>query len=721
MLSREQRSQERTQPRVSIPPLTLAPVPPVQQLRTPAPAWPWLYTTVLGNGHLLVCLDEAGSIAQLFYPYIDAGPHIRTFLTGIQVKEVVQTGVPELRTSETHQQTQAFDAETITGKSEDAVSWLAGEEWVHELRHIDGAAVVQCISVNTTAGVRVEQIMTVHHNQDLFMNDIKVMNLRSSPVICKFVTYAGFDIDYRRSGTTCYFNIETSMLAFFSFDRYISIICDAPVDGFGCDKSSLDELDYIFQDASTGTFNGREYAVGQVSGATSHNFGRIDPGNSAAHRMHMCFGNSLDKVVTLTSSVVRAKPDIGDTTAWWRRQYAYAQLGTGSTAVKNVYDRSLITLRLLTDSGTGGIIAAPECDPDFRSCGGYGPCWPRDGAFIGYALDSIGQYDHARAFYDWALRVQSESGVWYQRYYVNGQLAPTWGLVQFDETGAVVWAISRHVQLTGDISYGQKAFSQLNRACEYMQGALDRETGLAPITKDIWEERDGISTYACASTWAGFHELSALASMLGKSSEAERWASAAAKLKAAMETHLWDASLGRFLRGLKSRIYPQDIGRLRSEPGFSDADILETEVVGKRRYFRRRDPTVDASILGLSIPYGVFSPNDPRIMATAEAISSHLTSPVGGIRRYEHDPYRGGNPWVICALWLGLQDLAAGQKERALELYHWVLEHRTSLDLLPEQVDRTTGKPCWVVPLGWSHAMFILATQALAAQELLPQ
>ncbi|HEV7235967.1 MAG TPA: hypothetical protein VGN15_07290, partial [Ktedonobacteraceae bacterium] len=64
-------------------------------------------------------------------------------------------------------------------------------------------------------------------------------------------------------------------------------------------------------------------------------------------------------------------------------------------------------------------------------------------------------------------------------------------------------------------------------------------------------------------------------------------------------------------------------------------------------------------------------------------------------------------------LWLALQDMGSGQQARALHLYSWVLEHRTSLDLLPEQVDRTTGEPCWVVPLGWSHAMFILATLAL--------
>jgi glucoamylase len=569
--------------------------------------------------------------------------------------------------------------------------------------------------------VQIEQSMAVHPNHDVFMSDIKVTNLRSTAIVCNLIIYSGFDINYQKSGCTCFFDIESSMLTFFSFDRYISMTCDAPVNGFACDKTGIGKLDPVFQDAGAGIFNSREYAVGQVSGAFSHDFGQIQAGETASHRMNMCFARSLEELSKLSSSVDETRPSIEEAIAWWRAQYGDSQLGSGSQVVRNVYDCSLITLRLLTDSGTGGIIAAPECDPDFRSSGGYGLCWPRDGAFIGYTLDSIGQHDHARSFYDWALRVQSEAGVWYQRYYVNGQLAPTWGLVQFDETGAIVWSICRHIRFTGDTAYGHKVFPQLVRACDYMQAKLDPETGLAPLTKDIWEERDGISTYACASTWAGFQELSKLAFRLGKVTEAERWASAATGLKVAIETQLWDASHERFLRGLKTRIHSYEIERLYSKLGFSESDILEIEFAGRPRFFQYRDATVDASILGLSIPFGVFAPDDPRMLATAEAVAKHLASPVGGIRRYQDDAYRGGNPWVICTLWLALQDLASGQKERASKLYNWVLEHRTHLDLLPEQVDRTTGEPCWVVPLGWSHAMFILISHALAEQGLLPQ
>jgi GH15 family glucan-1,4-alpha-glucosidase len=170
-------------------------------------------------------------------------------------------------------------------------------------------------------------------------------------------------------------------------------------------------------------------------------------------------------------------------------------------------------------------------------------------------------------------------------------------------------------------------------------------------------------------------------------------------LKEAIEKHLWSPSERRFLRGLKTQAIPSS---------------------GEQaRYMLLSDTTVDISILGLSIPFGVFPASDPRMQATAEAISKHLTSPVGGIYRYPGDTYRGGNPWIIGTLWLALQYIESGQGKKGSLLYNWALEHRTALDLFPEQIDRMKDKPCWVNPLGWSHAMFLLATEEAMQHDLL--
>ena len=59
---------------------------------------------------------------------------------------------------------------------------------------------------------------------------------------------------------------------------------------------------------------------------------------------------------------------------------------------------------------------------------------------------------------------------------------------------------------------------------------------------------------------------------------------------------------------------------------------------------------------------------------------------------------------------LGLAKRLLGDEaglQRALE---YALARETELGLLSEQVTRT-GDPAWVVPLGWSHAMLVLAAR----------
>src|SRR5207302_1131625 len=48
--------------------------------------------------------------------------------------------------------------------------------------------------------------------------------------------------------------------------------------------------------------------------------------------------------------------------------------------------RSLLVCEVVADRATGGIIAAPEFDPHFTRCGGYGFVWGRDLAFTCLAL-----------------------------------------------------------------------------------------------------------------------------------------------------------------------------------------------------------------------------------------------------------------------------------------------------------------------------------------------
>jgi GH15 family glucan-1,4-alpha-glucosidase len=63
-------------------------------------------------------------------------------------------------------------------------------------------------------------------------------------------------------------------------------------------------------------------------------------------------------------------------------------------------------------------------------------------------------------------------------------------------------------------------------------------------------------------------------------------------------------------------------------------------------------PAVDASLIGLAIPYGVIALDDPLMLKTIEHIESTILHE-NGLHRYAKDSYFGGGAWVLLTAWLG--------------------------------------------------------------------
>ena len=91
-----------------------------------------------------------------------------------------------------------------------------------------------------------------------------------------------------------------------------------------------------------------------------------------------------------------------------------------------------------------------------------------------------------------------------------------------------------------------------------------------------------------------------------------------------------------------------------------------------------------------------------------------LRTYTGGYIRFEQDNYmHGANPWPIATLWMALYYAKVGDKKGLKDCIKFVLKTATELGFLGEQVDNQTMRTNWVIGLGWSHAMFILAIDAL--------
>lgn len=364
---------------------------------------------------------------------------------------------------------------------------------------------------------------------------------------------------------------------------------------------------------------------------------------------------------------------------------------------------AMLAVDSMTDA-SGAVLAGPEVDPDFLRSGGYGFVWSRDLAMIVRAMLAAGRTEPAAAALRWLAATQGPDGIWPQRQWTDGSPAACWG-VQLDETGAVLHAFGVAHDLLGDAGLDVELWPAMQAGADALVRFRDRVTGLPLPSVDLWEERTGTHAFTVAACAAGLRAAADAARRHDAPDAAVRWDEAADAMVAGLHEHFWDDARGRFLR---SRWVGRPDGGGAPLP--DDFRAPDGHVIGRFRSVDDRDPVVDVSLLGLSDPFGVVAPDDPRMVATADAVERSLRTPDGGLLRYEDDDYVGGNPWVLTALWLGTARRAAGdggaELERALA---WADARQTGTGLLPEQVDVTSGAPRWVVPLTWSHAMVLLA------------
>ena len=423
-------------------------------------------------------------------------------------------------------------------------------------------------------------------------------------------------------------------------------------------------------------------------------------------RVLVAFGATPDEAIArlrrpATVGSTSSSPSASRTIA---RRSRWRSQPSGDGAVRDLYARSLLVLEQLTDRKTGATIAAPEFDPSFEQSGGYGFVWPRDLGYVVLSFLAAGRGDLAVPALRWLAREQAPEGLWLQRYWTDGSLAPSWGLHQLDETGMAVFAYEAAWRELGDAALDRELWPSARAAADFLCTFVDEETGLPLPSVDLWEQTDGQHSYSAAATYGGLVAAAAMATR-HEPALAERYRAAAERVRAAIDEHLWSDEHGRYLRS-------RWVGRsdeLGEEPpaAFDRPLRYPTKAV---RSVDREDARVDSSLLGLAWPFRAVDPASPRMRATLEAVERELRLDDGGVLRHQDDDYAGGNPWLISTLWLGLAERQAGDDAGHRASLEYALARQTPLGLLPEQVTRD-GEPAWAVPLGWSHAMLILAAR----------
>ena len=366
--------------------------------------------------------------------------------------------------------------------------------------------------------------------------------------------------------------------------------------------------------------------------------------------------------------------------------------------------RSVLVLEQLTDRATGAIVAAPEMDERFTESGGYGFVWPRDLAYVVLGLLAAGVFEPATAALRWLARTQAPEGLWLHRYWTTGEPAPSWGLHQVDETGAALLALEAAFCELEDEELDLALWPVVRKGGDFLLSFLDPATGLPRASMDLWEQRDGQHAYSAAAV-AGGLRVAARASGRHEPGRAAIYAAAEERVAAAIDESLWDESAGRYLRAVE--VARRDgLGTTHGSP-FERGVPYPNRRVGSVDAVDRR---LDSSLLGLAWPFAPPGPLAARVRATVDAVGHGLVAPGGGVLRHEGDVYAGGHEWPLLTLWLGLARRRLGDHEGHRKALAHAAARATALDLLPEQV-LPDGTPAWVLPLGWSHAMLLLAAR----------
>ena len=471
-------------------------------------------------------------------------------------------------------------------------------------------------------------------------------------------------------------------------------------------RTSSHQIHGSKENIKSGVIYGKDYIGMSNDSSVSYDLGIIKPNEKKVIDIFVLIQEQPISMADLEKEIDRIeKIDVQNeyikTKNYWRR-YIKEHDGlkikepTNSYEEKiyNIYYRSILLFPLLTNLETGGIIAAPEIDENFTKCGRYAYCWPRDAAYITQALDILNMKKECEKFYKvFCKKTQSKNGMWEQRFFSDGRLAPCWGY-QIDETASVVYGIYKHYEYSKDFKFLKDTLQMCEKAVDFLKKYIKdifEKTGKIHVSYDLWEMYEGISLYSLASIYAAFNAMLKIYEILGKNvSDFEN-------------NRLKDEKIA------KSKI---EIEKLLAEiKKYINENLYDED---KKSYVRNaEDKKMDISILGAIVPFKLFTPKEKKVENTVERINMSIRTYTGGYMRFENDHYMNGNPWPIANLWMTLYYLERGEKRKAKETFDFVVKTVGTHSFLGEQINNETLKPNWVLGLGWSHAMFIIVLEKM--------
>lgn len=386
------------------------------------------------------------------------------------------------------------------------------------------------------------------------------------------------------------------------------------------------------------------------------------------------------------------------TEQWWKEWSGKsAYKGRWREAVK----RSLITLKALTYSLTGGLVAAPTTSlpelPGSVRNWDYRYCWLRDAAFTLDALLVGGYREEARAWREWLVNAVAGSPSQMQIMYgVGGERR----LAEWEVDWLPGYANSSPVRI-GNAAYVQRQLDTFGEVMEALYQTM--ESGLHPdrnawriarellgYIEEVWTQPDeGIwemrspprqHTHSKVMCWVALDRAVKAVERHGVPGDVQKWRELRDRIRQEVLVKGFNPSVNAFVQSYGS-----------SEP--------------------------DASLLLL--PLVKFLPaGDPRMLGTVRFIEQHLLRD-GFVARYR--PGADGLPpsdsmFILCTFWYANNLALQGRSEEARAIFERLLEIRNDVGLLSEDYDPARRRLLGNFPQAFSHVGLINTARILDQQ-----
>ena len=615
---------------------------------------------IIGNKEITASYTKKGELLRVFYPNTDYRQFVDYFHTGVKIND---SNMIYLHDDINNQYEQYFTENTN---------------------------ILNTKILNTYFELNILQTDFVCINKNVIVKKYKFKNQNNIDLNVSFIIHSALLTNDNNQASGYYVN---DSLVQYMHDYTFSICSN--------NKVKASQINNNEANIENGVIWDKDYIGMSNDSSICYDLGTLKPNEEKELDIYITVsqGSSIKEIETKIAEAknIDVKKELDKAKKYWEKyvkEHDTIKLPESNTKymkkLEKIYKRTILLYPLLTNELTGGISAAVEIDENRTKCGRYSYCWPRDAIFITNSLDILGMTKETEKYYKTFCKMtQSKNGMWEQRFYTDGSLAPCWGY-QIDETASVVYGIYNHYEHTKNAKFLKDTLRMSESAIKflkkYVQNVLD-EKEEEYKSYDLWEENEGIHTYSLATIFSSFDAMIKIYEIVKPEFEKNRLK--IEKIEKELQI------LRKYLVEIKNYILK---------------NLYDNN---KKTFIRNKDQKMDISLLGLVTPFKVIAPKEKKMLNTLERIELTLRTYTGGYLRYEGDNYAGGNPWVIANLWMAEYCLEAGNKKKARECFEFVVKTATEHGYLAEQIDNSTMQAKGVIGLGWSHAMFIDVLQKL--------